>query len=314
MATLFRLVLALPLVAMLGGCAWLEPESRGRSPLSPIKLAPDAAQLEVIFARHTFDQAELNQPLWDQVDELQLSSETRAGLAQNGLRAGVISGALPSALERLVKNGSIAVAQPAGNAAEPSNSLDGLPSRADGAANRIDAEPTVRTRTLHARSGQRSELLASGIYDQLPLLMREEGQVRGKTYSQAQGLFVLKAAPQGDGRVRLNLLPEIQHGDSKQHWIGDDGVFRLESGRAKLAFDKLAIDLTLAPGQSLLLASRSDRPGSLGHYFFTESGSGQLHQKLLLIRLDESKYNDQFVLERAPAVQKSLEFGVRNAE
>jgi hypothetical protein len=44
----------------------------------------------------------------------------------------------------------------------------------------------------------------------------------------------------------------------------------------------------------LLVSSLPGRPGSLGHYFFTEQTSGALDQKLLLIRLAQTQHNDLF--------------------
>ena len=56
---------------------------------------------------------------------------------------------------------------------------------------------------LHSRSGKRAEIVASGTQDKMVLLTQDDGRARGKTYSQAQGLFAAKTFPQGDGRVKL---------------------------------------------------------------------------------------------------------------
>ena len=90
-------------------------------------------------------------------------------------------------------------------------------------------------------------IVTSGIYAQLSLLTREEGQVRGKTYPQAQGDFALEVDPQPDRRVGLSLVPELQYGQPRQQWIGEDGVFRLQSRRPKKLFDELKIAAKLAP-------------------------------------------------------------------
>jgi hypothetical protein len=45
----------------------------------------------------------------------------------------------------------------------------------------------------------------------------------------------------------------------------------------------------------LLVTSLPDRPGTLGNYFFTEQKDGQSQQKLVVIRLAESRYSDLFV-------------------
>ena len=82
----------------------------------------------------------------------------------------------------------------------------------------------------------------------------------------------MKSFPQPDGRVRLELVPELHHGQPRQRWIGEQGVLRLDASRPKRTFDDLALSAELAPGAMLVLSSLPNRPGSLGHHFFTEKG------------------------------------------
>jgi hypothetical protein len=56
----------------------------------------------------------------------------------------------------------------------------------------------------------------------------------------------------------------------------------------------MAIDAALAPGQMLVLGSLVDRPGSLGHRFFTGQNDGKLEQKLLVIRLSQTQHDGLF--------------------
>ncbi len=45
----------------------------------------------------------------------------------------------------------------------------------------------------------------------------------------------------------------------------------------------------------LVLSSLSNRPGSLGHHFFTEKqNEGRLEQKLLIIRLAQTQHDGLF--------------------
>jgi hypothetical protein len=91
------------------------------------------------------------------------------------------------------------------------------------------------------------------------------------------------------------LVPEVQHGEARQQYRGDDGMWRVDSARPKVALDKLALDVVLAPGQAIVLGARTDRPASVGHYFFTQPVDGELQQKLLLIRFTGNKY-DQLLM------------------
>jgi hypothetical protein len=107
-------------------------------------------------------------------------------------------------------------------------------------------------------------------------------------------VLCLKSYPQGDGRVRIELLPELHYGEMKQNWAGSQGVLQLQVGRSKLGFEQLAFEATLSPGEFLVIASLPKRPGSIGHYFLTDSTGGKLEQKLLLIRLAQTQYDDLF--------------------
>jgi len=69
----------------------------------------------------------------------------------------------------------------------------------------------VVRRHLQLQAGKRGDITASGVYPQLPILTCESGQVCGQTYNDAQGVFAVKSLPQPDGRVRLELVPELQH-------------------------------------------------------------------------------------------------------
>jgi hypothetical protein len=149
----------------------------------------------------------------------------------------------------------------------------------------LRAEPIVRRRVLQLPPAGRGEVLASGILKELPLLVREEGQTRGRTYREAQGLFAVQAQTDASGYVLLSLTPEIQHGEARQQWNGRDGIFRMEMARPKQIFDALRVELGLTPGQMLVLSCIPERPGSLGHHFFTETSASGPEQKILVIRL-----------------------------
>lgn len=243
-------------------------------PKQPVELlhAPEASRescsLEIFFARFPFGQEDLNEPLWRQIDEQSLPASLREPLARNGFRAGLISGNLPAALVRVLKLQN-AVPQVAAEL-EPKA---------------LELAPTIRRRLVQLGPESRVQVAESGIYDQLPLLWYRRGHLQGESFAKAQCIFALTAAGQGDGRVRLKLVPEIQHGDPRQTITTADGFFRIDVARPKQLFDELAISVVLSAGQMLLVGTMPDRPGSIGQQFFTgPSGDGR-EQKLLLVRL-----------------------------
>lgn len=266
---------------LLAGCHLFEPAPTGKPLLSQLSLADDGADLEIVLFRFPGGDAELGEPLWNQIDEQAFSASLRRELTANGLRAGLIGGSLPAVLSSRLTT------------AENQN-----------ATARMQGEPPVRRSRLQLHRGRPGKIVTSGIYDQISLLTRDDGQVRGKTYSQAQGLLVIQVDPQADGRVRINLTPNLEYGVARQQWVGEDGVFRLESGKPKQVFERLKIDTILAPNQILLISSLPQRPGSLGHYMFNDARNDRLEQKLLMIRLAGTKFDDLFAQAVAPQDKK----------
>ena len=119
------------------------------------------------------------------------------------------------------------------------------------------------------------------------LISDDGGRLRGRDFRNAQCVLRIHAFAENDGRVRLQLLPELHHGESKQRYVGRDGMFILEASRDKEVYEPLQTEALLSPGQSIVFGNLPTLPGSLGHHFFTEKSSQKLKQKLLVIRLTQ---------------------------
>ena len=290
MTTGARLSLALIFAACAAGCTSSAISTRNKSPLAPFKPSLETSTFEVSFVRHEYKLPALNEELWTQVDETAIPSDVRSALLKNGLRAGVIVGAAPLSLESLISSQTpsapLSTQGPASSATPP------------------ESAPTISRRTLHVLPNQRSELLASDVYERLNLLVREESEGTGHEYFKARCALAVTATPLGDGRVRLSLVPEVQHGEARQQYRGDDGMWRVDSARPKVTLDKMAFDVVLAPGQSVVLGARADRPASVGHYFFTEPVAGELEQKLLLIRFAGNKSDQLLLTDRSDEISE----------
>ncbi len=266
-------LLALPLLV---GCATPLPE--GKSPLKPPRMSSDSIVLEMFFVRFPFGEPSANEDLWEEVDEQQFSSELRRDLSRNGFRAGLVEGKMPDELSKLL---DLSDRPP--------------PEKENGGAKIEDFEsrPRVVRRRLQIRPGRRGEIIASGVYDRLPVLVCSDGQISGQTYNQAQGVFDVRWSPRTDGRARLELVPELHHDKPRQRWVGGQGMIRLETNRPKQVYDELTLSAELSPGAMLVLGSLSNRPGSLGHHFFTED-HGRMEQKLLVIRVAQTQHDGLF--------------------
>ncbi len=270
-----RIPLVIAVGLVLSGC--LNQAIRTKPSLPPPQMSPDSVGMDVVFVRFPLGDAELNGKLWDDVDEQHFPARLRQELARNGFRVGVIGNQVPPPLAKLLE---LAGKPPSRDVVQEARAAD-----MEGANHPVG-------RHLQMRAGSRNEILASGVYEQMPVLVREAGELDGQTYRQAQCILAAKAFPQSDGRVRVELVPELHHDQPRRRFVGDQGMMRLETARPRRVFDDLAISAVLSPGTMLILTALPDRPGSLGHYFFTEGEDNRLKQKLLVLRLCQTQHDD----------------------
>jgi hypothetical protein len=264
------------LLAMLAIAGCTKPVLKGKSPLAPARMSPDSCVLDVFSVRVPIGDAQANEELWKELDEQHLPADLRVRLMRNGFRAGVVDGQIPEVLSNLLE-------------------LDGKPPPGDEVKGTALADlgttPNVVRRHIQARTGQPNQIIASGMYEQLPVLFCESDRISGETYNQAQGIFDLKAFPLPDGRVRIDLVPEVHHDQARQRRVAEQGVMLLDFSKPKRVFEELSITATLSPGGMLVLTSLPNRPGSLGHQFFTEK-DGKMEQKVLVLRIAQTQHDD----------------------
>jgi hypothetical protein len=267
---------ALLVLASLAVAGCTTPIPTGPSLLKPARMSPDSVVLDMFSVRFPFGDPKVNRDLWAEVDEQHFPPALRERLARNGIRVGLVAGQIPAALSNLLELGD----KPAPSDAAPRTDLA-----------QLQADPAVMRRRLQIRAGRPGEIVASEIYPQLPLLVCQSGALCGQTYEQAQGILAVKAFPESDGRVRLELVPEVHHDQPQKQWVAGPGMIMLKTARPKRVFDEMAISAQLDPGAMLILSSLPSRPGSLGHYFFTD---GQSQQKLLVVRLAQTQHDGAF--------------------
>ncbi len=156
------------------GCRLFDTPTKGKTPLAPLQAGEDSVALEIFFARFHYGYPPFAEKLWEEVDEQVLPADVRRELARNGFRAGIVGSQVPVELARML-------------------TLTDVPQpHRQGTTVDLEKEPTVKLRLLEVRSGRRGEIIASPVYDHLPLLMREGENVKGKTYDKADGRFVLQ--------------------------------------------------------------------------------------------------------------------------
>lgn len=268
--------LALALCLLVGGCARLiaQPEEQP-SELPPPRMSPDSVVLEIAFVQiPAVDEASYEQ-IWREADEQHFPAELRRDLAANGLRAGIVGQNLPDKLrERL----------DAAPQHRPDRTEDVTTS---------DVEINRAPRRIQSRNGQRAKILVSKTHASLPLLLQEQGYVRGHLLDDAQCLFALRSYAQGDGRVKLDITPEVEHGELRTQWVGGEGSLMQRVGRERLVFDRLHLEGKLNPGQVLLISTTPEIKG-LGEHFFSETAGGTVERTLLLVRVAQTQFDDLF--------------------
>jgi hypothetical protein len=267
--------------AALGGCARLEMASAAKNPLPPRRMAPDAVGLDLAFVRLPAADAKTYDAIWEAADEQRIDAELRTALAKNGVRVGVLGQQLPPRLRELVD--------------EPPKLLADL---SQGQPEELDL--TGARQHLPVRAGHRSVIHASKVFPTLPILLSEDGSVRGYQLSDARCTISLKAHPQGDGRVKLSLTPEIEHGEMKTRWGGSEGMMIHQTSQDRLTLDRLQIEAALAPGQSLLISTTSEVKG-LGEYFFAQQLGGAMQRRLMVLRYSQTQFDDLFAPEQTSA-------------
>lgn len=291
------LVAALP--ALLStGCA--AAPARRTVMLAPAQKNPESVGLEIFVLRYAPDDPTLTHEVWSQIDEQQFPPATRRLLAANGLRAGLVGVQLP---EQLVRAMDLPEQPPADS--ESTQLLD------------VAHQPRLARRLLQIRSGQQGRIITTGEFarhPELSLLVRNaEGEVVGRTYRQVMGLLSLEVYGLGDGRVRLELTPEIEYGEPQRTVVARHGVLQYDFGPPHRAFDELRMAAVLAPGQSLAIAAMPDLPGTLGQRLLSELVSGREEHKLVLIRLYQPQA-DPLLDGQADAAEPATPTASKNTE
>jgi hypothetical protein len=275
---------ALVAMACIVGCKVVDEPPQGRSPLLPLATSPDTITLEVFSAPAPVEDPHLA-ALWGEVNEQPLSPELRKRLAQNGLRAGIASARVSDSLAALLK-----VTDKPISVEERSQ----VP---------LETEPGVLLRVLQPMPGKRNELVVSPVQNEISLLRNAGGSVEGKTYKKAEGRLALVAFPESEGRVRLELTPELHHGEMKTQATGSDGMFIWKSERDKQTFSELKIEATLAAGEMLLVTCLDDRPSSVGHHFFVQKQGEKPVRRLWVLRVAQAGPDQAFADWAGDAVQ-----------
>ena len=275
--------IAAALVAAVAGCAQWDKQPEQPSQLPPARMSPDAVVLELAFVRLPVSDRASYEAIWSQVDEQHFAPELRKELAANGLRVGILGQQLPTELRT-------ALDAAAGQLQERAEDID-----------TNDTETSLKQRRIQCRTGKRAKIVVSRTRPAMSFLTLDEGRVHGNVLENAQCLLALKPYAQGDGRVRLDITPEVEHGEFRTGYVGgQQGSLMLRQGRERVILERLRSVATLSAGQVLVVSNTSDLKG-VGEQFFSETAGGRAERTLVLLRVAQTQWNDLFVPEQFSA-------------
>ncbi len=287
-AILNRTVVALVMAtacALAVGCArWSSPTAEKLDLALPRpQLAPDSVVFEITFVRIPEDQTDFAARFWPEVDEVALPTKLRRHLATNGFRCGLVGSPLPGALQEVLDQ------QP-------------LPA-VEGEAKTVDPgrEVTAHTNRLRSRSGLTGKIIVRNnpVEKLATLSFHEDGRVSGESLSKAQFLFSITSFPTGDGQVRVELVPTIEHGQAKSRFRGENGAWMVDNTSREIrAFNDMKVEATLSPGEAVALTCTGAQRG-LGAQFFGADPEEKSPRLLLMVRLQQTQMDNRFASEAA---------------
>jgi hypothetical protein len=263
-------VLAVALMCLtLSGCSRWTTTSSDFSLLKKPRMSPDSVVLELAFV-HVSEQDDI----WRDVDEQHLAVELRRELQRQGLRGGLTGTQLPAWIsERLEEQ-------------EKMIDFD----EKTGTASMADQESPQR---LQCRSAQTREIEIGPPRERLVLAVDDCPLETERTLEDAYCRLSVISHAQGDGRVHLQITPEIAHGAPRHRWVGSDGSFRIHLSQDFERYDNLSISVVLSPGQTFVLTGTGDTPG-LAQHFFPVGERLPDHRRVFLLRLAQTQLDDLF--------------------
>jgi hypothetical protein len=239
-------------------------------------MSPDSVVIEMAILDLNADSRAAAKQLWQEVDELQLEPDARKRLATHGLRSGVIGVHVPQWICQGLSDQSKHLQMDSNNGmAVPSD--------------------IIVQRRLQCRAGRRREVPIGAHFEKLTVTDDSDSPTE---YSSGQCLLTLTTSPLGDGRVKLELVPEIHYGEPKQRWVGQGGHFRSDIALESASFDDMKVTVTLNPGETLVFAA-TPKEDRLGRVVCQSEAVETPPGRLVLLRLAQTQTDDLFAPQQS---------------
>lgn len=212
---------------------------------------PDVVVIDVAILELPPGDAFVDRDLWSAVDEQAVALDRKAILEDNGFRVGLVGGMPPPQLQQLLES------------------------------ERTSPSP----HRVQMRSGDVKLLPVGTLRDDCSFEFQGDGEPKSMKLVQAQCGLIVVPQRTDDGRVRLTLTPQVQHGGKSVFIQPAEGEgWSLGGQRPAEKYAGLAFDVTLSPKEYLIVGTRYDRRKTLGHVAFVSNTAEKPVQRLLVIR------------------------------
>jgi hypothetical protein len=246
--------------AALAGCFPVRPErptalGEGRGRVEGPGGA-DVVQLDVAVVARPYGDRFLNYELWELADEQGVALEHKPVLDDNGFRVCQVGGLPPAGLHKLLSS--------PGSCPDP--------------------------RRVRALAGTPVPVPLGPLWPCCAFrLTAAPGRAQEVSLRQAQCVLEVVPTPADEGRVQLRFTPRVRHGEAcraptaTQETPDGPLCWSMETKQPEEAYPALGWELTVGPGEFVVVGTRLDRTDTLGQRCFVPEGLPRL-QRLLVLR------------------------------
>lgn len=241
--------------------------------LKAAQASSEAVTIDIYWATLPVSSEWTDGSLWRFVQEDRLDEQLRSRLMQNGLRAGIVGGAPPEQIVRLLN--------PQGESSEEG---------ADALAMTLSSPTGVSRSTKQLRPGKSVTIQAAGVLASAPILLAESDRLTGETFTDVQPIYDVRVEREKQGGYKLVITPELHYGDAKMRWNSDSQgmIARGLAQREKRIFSDLQIEVPLVVGEMLIATSLPKSDSRLGYYFHRAESDTSAERKAIVIRLTQA--------------------------
>ncbi len=237
----------------------IDHSQQAHKPVLPPIIAPkDAIELEVFFVERPLDDPLLGESLWRELDQIStVSPQSRARLAQSGIRFGVAGTSPPASIRALAR-----------------------------APNATAAGPALRQQQLPLFAGQEGTLEVA--------LLREPFEVVGpgqnaRSYQNARCVMRVGGERTQEGWVRLHFQPEVHYGQQIARPVASEHEWQYQHAPSIDPFFEQGFDVELNQGEIIVIGAGNSSADSLGARFFRGLRDSTPVERLLIVRVSAIK-------------------------